>query len=232
MKTIRRGDERGFADHGWLKSQHTFSFADYHDPQHMGFRSLRVINEDRVAAGQGFGMHGHRDMEIVSYVLEGELEHKDSLGNRNKLRPGEFQRITAGRGIVHSEFNPSLERPTHFYQIWILPERKGLEPSYEQRQFDRSQRINRCQLVASRDGDQGSLRIHQDAKIWLADLSAGGHLRYEIPDGRGVWLQVLGGAIAVDGRSLGAGDALAVSDESNLEIHSNEGAEVMLFDLA
>lgn len=232
MKTTRRSHERGYADHGWLTTRYTFSFADYYDPQYLGFRSLRVLNEDRVAAGQGFGMHGHRDMEILSYVLQGELEHKDSLGNRQVLHPGEFQRITAGRGIVHSEFNPSPERPTHFYQIWILPERKGLEPSYEQRQFDRAQRMNRCQLVASRNGDQGSLRIHQDAKIFLADLSAGGRLHYGMLDGRGLWLQVLSGAVDADGRTLEAGDGLAMSEGAHLMLSSNAGAEVMLFDLA
>ena len=167
MITIRRAKERGHADQGWLNSYHTFSFASYQDPQHMGFRSLRVMNEDRVAAGQGFGNHAHRDMEIVSYVLNGELEHKDSMGNGELLRPGEFQRITAGTGITHSEFNPSAAKPIHFYQIWLLPERKGIDPSYEQKQFDPVGRKNKLQLVASRDAAKGSLLIHQDAKsIW------------------------------------------------------------------
>jgi len=232
MITIRRANERGHADHGWLNSYHTFSFASYHDPQHMGFRSLRVMNEDRVAAGQGFGNHAHRDMEIVSYVLDGELEHKDSMGNGELLRPGEFQRITAGTGITHSEFNPSAAKPTHFYQIWLLPERKGIEPSYEQKQFDPVGRKNQLQLVASRDAAEGSLLIHQDAKIYLADLTTGNDLTYEIPTGRYVWLQVLGGSVSVNGQSLSTSDAVAVSDESALLLHTDSHAELMLFDLS
>jgi len=232
MITIRRANERGHADHGWLNSYHTFSFASYHDPQHMGFRSLRVMNEDRVAAGQGFGNHAHRDMEIVSYVLNGELEHKDSLGNGEVLRPGEFQRISAGTGITHSEFNPSAAQPTHFYQIWLLPERKGIDPSYEQKQFDPVGRKNQLQLVASRDAAEGSLLIHQDAKIYLADLTTGNDLNYEIPTGRYVWLQVLGGSVTANGQSLSTSDAVALSDESTLLLHTDSHAELMLFDLA
>ena len=198
----------------------------------MGFRSLRVMNEDRVAAGQGFGNHAHRDMEIVSYVLDGELEHKDSMGNGEVLRPGEFQRITAGTGITHSEFNPSATKPTHFYQIWLLPERKGIDPSYEQKQFDPVGRKNQLQLVASRDAAEGSLLIHQDAKIYLADLTTGNDLTYEIPTGRYVWLQVLVGSVIVNGQSLSTSDAVAVSDESALLLHTDDHAEFMLFDLA
>jgi len=232
MITIRRANERGHGDHGWLNSYHTFSFATCQDPQHMGFRSLRVMNEDRVAAGQGFGNHAHRDMEIVSYVLDGELEHKDSMGNGEVLRPGEFQRITAGTGITHSEFNPSATKPTHFYQIWLLPERKGIDPSYEQKQFDPVGRKNQIQLVASRDAAEGSLLIHQDAKIYLADLTTGDDLNYEIPTGRYVWLQVLVGSVIVNGQSLSTSDAVAVSDESALLLHTDDHAEFMLIDLA
>jgi hypothetical protein len=232
MFTIRRANERGHADHGWLNSYHTFSFAGYRDPDHMGFRSLRVINEDRVAAGQGFGTHAHSDMEIVSYVLDGELEHKDSMGNGEVLRPGEFQRITAGTGITHSEFNPSDANPTHFYQIWLLPERKGIEPGYEQQAFEPAGRKNSFQLVASRDAADGSLLIHQDANIYLADLEAGNSLTYEIETGRHVWLQVLRGDVAVDGHALSTSDAVAVSDEAQLTIAASSDAELMVFDLA
>lgn len=232
MMFIRRSDDRGYADHGWLKSYHTFSFAGYHDPNHMGFRSLRVMNEDRVAPGKGFGTHAHNDMEIVSYVLDGELEHKDSMGNGEVLRPGEFQRITAGTGITHSEFNPSASNGTHFYQIWLRPERNGLEPSYEQRTFDADDRRNRLQLVASRDGAAGSLQIHQDAQISLADLTAGHALDYAIPAGRHVWLQVLRGSLNVNAETLQAGDAAALSSETLLQLEAVTNSEFMLFDLA
>lgn len=231
MIAIRKSDERGFADHGWLKSHHTFSFAGYQDPKHMGFRSLRVMNEDRVEAGQGFGTHGHSDMELVSYVLDGELEHKDSMGNGEVLRPGEFQRITAGTGIKHSEFNPSKNSSTHFYQIWLLPEQKGIEPSYEQKAFDADQRQNQLQLVASRDGSEGSIVIHQDAKIFLTDLSDGRDISYEIAAGRYSWVQMLRGSATVNGNALQAGDAAALSDEALLKLKSDSSAELMIFDL-
>ena len=232
MLAIRRAQDRGHGDHGWLSSWHTFSFAEYRDPKHMGFRSLRVINEDRVAAGKGFGTHAHHDMEIVSYVLEGELEHKDSMGNGEVLRPGEFQRITAGTGITHSEFNPSASNPTHFYQIWLKPERKGLEPSYEQKSFDATLRQNRFQLVASGDGAEGSLLIHQDAKIFLVDVTPGNVLKYAISSDRHLWLQVLRGTINANGLSLITSDAVAVSDEHVLQLEAEDTAELMLFDLA
>jgi quercetin 2,3-dioxygenase len=232
MINIRKANERGHADHGWLNSYHTFSFADYHDPEHLGFRSLRVMNEDRVAAGRGFGTHAHRDIEIVSYVLEGELEHRDSMGNGEILRPGEFQRITAGTGITHSEFNPSATNPTHFYQIWLLPERKGLPPSYEQKRFAPEGRLNQWQLVASRDGASGSLLIHQDGNIYLADLTAGNDLSHVIPAGRHAWLQVLRGSVRVNDHLLQTSDAIAVSDESSLAFRTETQAELMLFDLA
>ena len=232
MIKIRKSEDRGHADHGWLKSHHTFSFAGYQDPEHMGFRSLRVMNEDRVSAGQGFGTHGHNDMEIVSYVLEGELEHKDSMGNGEVLRPGEFQRITAGTGIKHSEFNPSKDSPTHFYQIWLLPERQGLDPGYEQKAFDASERKNRLQLVASREGSDGSIKIFQDAKIFLVDLSGGSEVTHEIPQGRHSWVQVLRGSASINGQELQAGDAAAISEEEAIQLKSDQTAELMIFDLA
>lgn len=232
MLTIRKAAERGHADHGWLKAAHTFSFADYRDPRHMGFRSLRVMNEDRIAPGQGFGTHAHHDMEIVTYVLEGALEHKDSMGNGAILRPGEFQRITAGSGITHSEFNPSADQPTHLYQIWLFPERRGLEPGYEQKRFDAAGRENRFQLVASRDGAEGSLLIHQDARILLADLAPQRELNFDIAAGRHVWLQVLRGAVTVNGQPLGTSDAAAASAETQLKIVATDQAELMVFDLA
>ena len=193
MLTIRKAADRGHFDHGWLDTYHTFSFADYYDAAWMGFRSLRVMNEDRVAPGGGFGMHGHRDMEIVTIVLSGALEHKDSLGNGEVLRPGEFQRMTAGTGIRHSEFNPSTSEPVHLYQIWLLPRTTGLTPSYEQKPFDAAGRAGRWQLVASPDGAEGSLSIQQDARIYLANLDAETQLEYKLHSGRQGWLQVLRG---------------------------------------
>ena len=232
MITIIKASERGHADHGWLNSYHTFSFAGYRDPQHMGFRSLRVMNEDRVAAGQGFGTHEHRDMEIVSYVLGGALEHKDSMGNGEILKPGEFQRITAGTGITHSEFNPSTDEPTHFYQIWLLPDRKGIKPSYEQKSFDPAGRRNHLLLVASRDAADGSLLIHQDAQVYLACLDGGHTVSHTLAPGRHAWLQVLRGSVTLNGHTLETSDGAAVSDERPLEIVANQPAEVMLFDLS
>lgn len=232
MIQIRRSDERGYADHGWLTSHHTFSFANYYDPAFMGFRALRVMNEDRVAAGRGFGTHSHDNMEIVSYVLEGELEHKDSMGNGETLRPGEFQRISAGTGITHSEFNPSADHETHFYQIWLLPEEQEIPPSYEQKSFLPAGRNNKLQLVASPDGSNGSLKIHQDAKIYLANVDSTGQISYNVPADRHVWLQVLRGDVAVHGESLRKGDALATTDEPSLQISTEGKAELMLFDLA
>jgi quercetin 2,3-dioxygenase len=232
MIQIRKANARGHADHGWLDTWHTFSFADYFDPEHMGFRSLRVINEDRVAPGQGFGMHGHRDMEIVTCVLSGELEHRDSLGNGSVIRPGELQRMTAGTGVLHSEANPSATEPVHLYQIWLLPERKGLTPGYEQKTFPDEQKQGRWRLVASRDGHDGSLTIHQDAALYLASLGGGEELSRELKPGRHLWLQVLRGAVTLNGQSLVAGDGAAVSDEKAVAIRGNGEVEVMLFDLA
>ena len=232
MFQIRKAGERGHADHGWLKSHHTFSFSDYYDPAHMSFRALRVMNEDWIQPGQGFGTHPHKDMEIVTYVLEGALEHKDSMGNGEVLRPDEFQRMSAGTGIRHSEFNPSPTEPTHLYQIWLLPGRNGIEPSYEQKSFAEVERQGQLRLVASPDGAEGSLTIHQDAKVYLSTVNAGKAVEHGIPLGRHAWLQVLRGRVAVNNHSLDAGDGVAVSDESRLTIVGEQSAEVMLFDLA
>ena len=232
MLKIRSASDRGHFDHGWLNTYHTFSFADYRDPNHMGFRSLRVINEDRVQPGMGFGTHSHHDMEIISYVLAGALEHKDSMGNGEVLRPGEFQRMSAGSGITHSEFNPSDTEPAHFYQIWLFPDQKGLEPSYEQKRFDDGGMTNQLRLVASPNGEDGSLRIHQDARIFLAKLDSGQQLSRELQHDRHAWLQILRGAVTVDGHNLNAGDGVAISEETILAIKSEDAGEIMLFDLA
>jgi len=232
MIRVRKSHERGHANHGWLDTYHTFSFSTYQDPEHMQFRSLRVMNEDVVAPGQGFGTHPHRDMEIVTYVLEGALEHKDSMGNGEVLRPGEFQRMSAGTGITHSEFNPSGDEPVHLYQIWLLPERKGIEPSYEQKRFPEDERHNRLRLVASRDAAEGSLLIHQDACIFLASIDAGQQVTHKLETSRYVWLQVLRGSVTLNGHDLHTGDGAAASDETSLTIEVTDNAEVMLFDLA
>jgi len=231
MITIRKSSDRGHARHGWLDSHHTFSFADYHDPDHVGFRTLRVINEDRVAPGQGFGTHPHRDMEIISYVLEGSLEHKDSMGTSSVIRPGEVQRMSAGTGVLHSEYNPSSSEPVHFLQIWITPERKNLSPGYEQKAFPEEERKNKLRLVASRDGRDGSLTIHQDAELYAALLSKGGHVRHALPPGRFAWIQVTRGSISLNGQALKAGDGASVGGEKVLELSSTGDAEVLLFDL-
>lgn len=232
MLRIRRGSDRGHFNHGWLDTFHTFSFGDYYDPAHSQFRALRVMNEDRVAPGQGFGMHGHRDMEILTFVLSGELQHKDSLGNGEVLRPGEVQQMTAGSGIRHSEFNPSATQEVHLYQVWLLPERAGLQPGYAQQKFDAAGRANRWQTAASRDGRDGSLVIHQDATISRASLAADHSLEYALNPGRHAWLQVLSGEVAVAGNPLHGGDGLAVSDESALLIRASSPADLLLFDLA
>lgn len=232
MLRIRRGADRGHFNHGWLDTFHTFSFSDYYDPAHTQFRSLRVMNEDRVAAGQGFGMHGHRDMEILTFVLSGELQHKDSLGNGEVLRPGEVQQMTAGSGIRHSEFNPSATEEVHLYQVWLLPERAGLQPGYAQQRFDAAGRANQWQTTASRDGRAGSLVIHQDATISRASLAADQSLEYNLLPGRHAWLQILSGEVTVAGNQLHAGDGLAVSDEATLLIRASSAADLLLFDLA
>jgi quercetin 2,3-dioxygenase len=231
MITIRKADQRGHFDHGWLDTYHTFSFGSYQDRDHMGFRSLRVMNEDVVAPGRGFGTHPHNDMEIVTCVLEGALEHKDSMGNGEVLRPGEFQRMTAGTGITHSEFNPLPDEPTHLYQIWLRPERKGLTPSYEQKRFDPHEQHNALRLVASPDAADGSLTIHQDARIYLATLEQAASLQHQLSPRRHAWLQVLRGGVRLNDHELNTSDGAAVSDETQLTITAAEDSRIMLFDL-
>lgn len=230
MITPRRAAERGHADHGWLDTRHTFSFADYHDPRHMGFRALRVINEDRVQPGQGFPTHGHRDMEIVSYVLAGALEHRDSLGTGSVIRPGEVQRMSAGTGVLHSEFNASLTELVHFLQIWILPERRGLPPGYEQKAFGEARRGRLC-LVASPDGRDGSLTVHQDVCLYAGVLDPGASVTHPLAPGRHGWVQVARGALTVGTHRLLAGDGASISDETALPLRAEEASEVLLFDL-
>ena len=232
MMKIRRAEERGRYDYGWLDTAHTFSFNTYLDPEHMGFRALRVVNEDRVRPGEGFGMHGHRDMEIVTVVLEGALEHKDSLGSGSVIRPGRVQRMTAGRGIRHSEFNPSPTEPVHLYQIWILPEAEGLAPGYEERTFDPAERPGRLRLIASRTGEDDSLTIHQDARLYQASLRPGDSVAHELKPGRHAWVQVLRGGVRVNGERLKAGDGAALGGEAGLTVEGDGDGEVLLFDLA
>jgi redox-sensitive bicupin YhaK (pirin superfamily) len=231
MITLRRGADRGHFNHGWLDTYHSFSFGEYYDPQHVHFGALRVINEDHIAPGQGFGMHGHKDMEIVTYVLSGALQHRDNLGNGEVLRPGELQRMSAGTGIRHSEFNPSATEPVHLYQIWLFPERPGLEPSYEQKALPAEGRSNTWQLVASPDAANGSLKIHQDARLYLAELGAGLTLNKPLEPERKAWLQVLRGQIELGGQPLTAGDAAAFTGESQVHLRASSPAEVLLFDL-
>ena len=230
MISIRRAAERGHFDHGWLNTYHTFSFADYHDPAHMGYRSLRVLNDDRVAPGQGFGEHRHRDMEIVSYVLEGALAHKDNMGNSGVIRPGDVQRMSAGTGVQHSEFNGSRTEPVHFLQIWILPETRGAAPGYEQKTFPPETRRGKLRLIGSRDGRDGSVTIRQDVDAYASVLEDGQNLRHVLAPGRHAWLQVAEGALDVNGNRLDEGDGAAVSGEGEIEI-AGKGAEFLLFDL-
>jgi len=232
MIRIRRSDERGRADFGWLDSRHTFSFGEYHDPEHMGFRALRVINEDRVRPGKGFGTHGHRDMEIVSYVLSGSLAHKDSMGNGSVLSAGDVQRMTAGTGVRHSEMNPSLEEPVHFLQIWILPERGGLEPGYEEAHFSDDEKRGGLHRIVSGRPENGELRIHQDVDLWTTLLEAGRSARLELRPGRHAWVQVVRGELSLNGHELGAGDGASVSEESALELAARTETEALVFDLA
>ena len=232
MIAVRPATERGHADHGWLDTRHTFSFASYHDPRHMGFRSLRVINEDRVKPAEGFGTHAHRDMEILTWVLEGALGHKDSMGNGSVIRPGDLQRMSAGTGVTHSEFNPSREAPVHFLQIWLLPRERGLPPGYEQKRFPQEARRGRLRLIAAGDGREGAVTIHQDADLWTALLQPGESVRHVLVPGRYAWVHVARGAVSLNGSTLGAGDGAAVSDEATLEITGAARAEVLLFDLA
>ena len=231
MITLRKSGERGYADHGWLKSFHSFSFADYYDPAHMGFGPLRVINEDRVAPGSGFGTHGHRDMEIISYVLDGELAHRDSMGNGSVIRPGDVQRMSAGSGVRHSEYNHAADRTTHFLQIWIEPNVTGIAPSYEEKRFAEADAKGRLLLVASPDGADGSVRIHQDARVYASRLSSGQTLATELAAGRLGYLHVVRGAVTVNGQGLAGGDAAKISDETQLAIRADGDAELLLFDL-
>jgi redox-sensitive bicupin YhaK (pirin superfamily) len=234
MLTLRPAARRGHTRIDWLDSWHTFSFGEYRDPRHTGFRALRVINEDRVRPGQGFGTHGHRDMEIVTWVLSGALAHRDSLGNGSTIQPGEAQRMSAGTGIRHSEFNASQEEEVHFLQIWILPEREGLEPGYEQRAIPIAERPGRLVLLASREGRDGSVTVHQDVSVWAGRLPAGERLDVPLRAGRHAWLQLARGALAVNGggAALAAGDGLAASDEPRLALEAREPSELLLFDLA
>jgi redox-sensitive bicupin YhaK (pirin superfamily) len=233
MIQIRQGSERGHFDHGWLNTYHTFSFADYHDPRHMGFRSLRVLNEDRVAPGQGFGTHGHRDMEIISYVLEGELAHKDSMGNGSVIIPGDVQYMSAGTGVRHSEFNASNTEITHFVQIWIVPDRNGYAPRYGQIRVEDSDKLGRLRLVASPDGAEESIAVRQDVRLYTSVLTSSQSVSLDLPSNRHAWVQVLRGKLSVNGRELSAGDGLAASSEPRLNFSPNgERSEFLLFDLA
>lgn len=231
MIRVRKAEDRGRAERGWLSSRHTFSFADYYDPSHMGFRQLRVINEDVVQPGQGFGTHPHADMEIVTWVIEGALQHKDSLGTGSVITPGELQRMTAGTGVTHSEFNPSRTEPVHFLQIWILPQRKGLPPSYEQRAFSQEERQGRLRLVASRDGGEGSVGIHQDVALLTTLLEPGDEVVHPLRPGRHAWVQVARGRVLVNQSPLGAGDGAALSEEDRLRLKAETPAELLVFDL-
>ncbi len=231
MQDIRRGHDRGYADHGWLRSYHSFSFADYFDPQHVEFGPLRVINEDRVQPGQGFGTHGHRDMEIISYVLSGALAHQDSIGNGSTIRPGDVQRMSAGRGVRHSEFNASGSEPVHFLQVWIQPNVHGIEPSYEEKHFSAAQKRGRLQLIAAGDRADGSVLIHQDARVYAGLFDGAETAKLEVASGRRIYLHVARGAIEANGTALDGGDALKLTDGATLALRQGREAEVLVFDL-
>ena len=231
MNEIRRSQERGFADHGWLKSFHTFSFADYFDPEHVEFGPLRVINEDRVQAGAGFGTHAHRDMEIISYVLSGELAHKDSMGNGSTIKPGDVQRMSAGSGVRHSEFNPSPNEGTHFLQIWIQPSKLNIVPSYEEKRFGPEEKRGRLRLIVSPDSAQGSLLIHQDARVYAGLFDGAETAKLSVDRGRRIYVHVARGKVTANGIGLGAGDALKVTREAQLTLEHGENAEALVFDL-
>jgi redox-sensitive bicupin YhaK (pirin superfamily) len=232
MITLRKSCERGYADHGWLKSFHSFSFADYFDPAHMGFGNLRVINEDRIAPGTGFGTHGHRDMEIISYVLEGGLGHKDSMGNGATIQPGDVQRMSAGTGVRHSEFNHAADDTTHFLQIWILPDREGVAPGYEQKNFPESAKRGRLALVASREGEGGSVKLNADAKLYVGLFDGNEQASVSLDPKRLGYVHVARGSLVVNGRELQTGDALQLAGEPKIDISGGRGAEVLVFDLA
>lgn len=232
MITVRNHDERGQTQTGWLDSRHTFSFSDYRDPAHMGFRSLRVINDDRVIPGAGFPTHGHRDMEIISYVVEGALEHKDSMGTGSIIKPGDVQRMTAGTGVTHSEFNPSTDEGARFLQIWIMPEQTGLTPSYEQKAFPQNQRTDQLRLVADGEARNGAVKVHQEVSLYAVDLSDNAVLAHTFAPGRHGWVQVVRGSVNVNDFALREGDGAAISDEDSVTLSSETGAEALLFDLA
>jgi redox-sensitive bicupin YhaK (pirin superfamily) len=232
MIEVRQAKERGHGEHGWLDSRHTFSFADYYDPKFMGFGPLRVINEDRVAPGRGFGAHSHRDMEIISYVLEGALAHRDSLGTGSVIRPGDVQRMSAGTGVEHSEFNASDSEPVHFLQIWILPEHRGRQPSYEQKSFPEKEKRDRLRLIGSRDGRAGSVTIDRNLDLYVALLGRNELIDYRPADGRKIWLQIARGSVRVNGEPLEAGDGAAFESEPKIELRSLEDSEILLFDMA
>lgn len=232
MITLRPSKERGYANYGWLESNHTFSFANYYDPEHMGFRSLRVINEDRVAPGGGFDTHGHRDMEIITYVLEGALEHKDSIGNGSIINPGEIQKMSAGTGILHSEYNASKSDRVHFLQIWITPNQRGIAPNYQQQKIDLDQASGKFKLIAAPAGKNADVTLTQDAEIYLSVLKPGEQADYELQPGRHVWLQVAKGAINLENFQLNRGDGVAISDQDKISLTAVENAEVLLFDLS
>ncbi|APP81058.1 pirin family protein [Xanthomonas hortorum pv. vitians] len=231
MLNVRKSETRGRAEHGWLSSRHTFSFASYHDPRHMGVGPLRVINEDKVQPGEGFGTHAHRDMEIISYVLDGALEHKDSMGTGSVLHYGDVQRMSAGSGVSHSEFNHSASEPVHFLQIWVMPERNGIEPSYEEKHFDTDSKRNQLRLIASPDGEAGSLRLHQDARLYASILDGDVRLQHPLAAGRIGYVQVVRGSLSVNGQALSAGDALQITAEQELVLADARDAEVLVFDL-
>ena len=231
MQEVRRAGDRGHADHGWLSSYHSFSFAGYHDPEHVQFGPLRVINEDRVVPGAGFGTHGHRDMEILSYVLEGELAHRDSTGTSSTIRPGDVQRMSAGTGVMHSEFNASQERPVHFLQIWILPDRLGIAPGYEERRFEAAEKRGQLRLIASPDRAEGSVRIQQDARVYAGLLDGAEWAHLDVGAGRRIYVHVARGQLAANDVKLGAGDALKLTDTPRVELRDGRDAEVLVFDL-
>ena len=232
MLEVRKSTDRGYADHGWLKSFHTFSFAGYHDPEHMGFSSLRVINEDRILPGSGFGTHGHRDMEIISYVLEGALAHEDNMGNGSSIVPGDVQRMSAGKGVLHSEYNHSKDGVTHFLQIWIEPDVTGIRPSYEQKHFDAASKRGRLRLIASSDAREGSVLIHQDASVYAALLDGAERIGHKLAPARKAYAHVARGKLTINGQPLQAGDALKASGVAKLLLEKGEQAEAILFDLA
>ncbi len=232
MITIRKSEERGHLNYGWLDTYHTFSFDQYYDAAHMHFRSLRVINEDRVAPGKGFPTHSHRDMEIITYILSGALEHRDSMGNGSVIRPGDVQRMSAGTGVAHSEFNPSETEAVHLLQIWIMPRSRNLPSSYEQKNFSEDERRGQLRLVASEDGRDGSVKIQQDARVYAGIIPSGSTVEHHLADNRHAWIQVARGTLKVNGHDINQGDGVRVSDESRLQLASGDEAEVLLFDLA